>query len=156
MRVATRRMRAAFQVFDPYYKDKAIKPHIKGLRRTGQALGAVRDLDVLLEKARAFGGVARRGSHDDSAADLSLGSGAWVARREFGLPGKRRLSWVQARFERFSPRRERARWMFRRASRPRTWCAMLRRRSILKGTRRCGRTIPCRRMPLTTYHCAAH
>jgi CHAD domain-containing protein len=54
MRVATRRMRAAFQVFDPYYKDKAVKPHIKGLRRTGQTLGAVRDLDVLLEKARAF------------------------------------------------------------------------------------------------------
>ncbi len=55
MRVATRRMRAAFQVFDPYYKDEAVKRHIKGLRRTGQALGSVRDLDVLLEKARAFG-----------------------------------------------------------------------------------------------------
>ncbi len=55
MRVATRRMRAAFQVFDPYYKDEAIKRYIKGLRRTGRVLGSVRDLDVLLEKARAFG-----------------------------------------------------------------------------------------------------
>jgi CHAD domain-containing protein len=55
MRVATRRMRAAFQVFDPYYRDEAVKTHIKGLRRTGGALGSVRDLDVLLEKARAFG-----------------------------------------------------------------------------------------------------
>jgi CHAD domain-containing protein len=55
MRVATRRMRAAFQVFDPYYVDDAVRPHIKGLRRTGRALGSVRDLDVLIEKARAFG-----------------------------------------------------------------------------------------------------
>jgi CHAD domain-containing protein len=55
MRVATRRMRAAFQVFDPYYKDDAIRPHIKGLRRTGRALGSVRDLDVLIEKAHSFG-----------------------------------------------------------------------------------------------------
>jgi CHAD domain-containing protein len=54
MRVATRRMRTAFQLFAPYFKAKALKPLGKGLRRTGRTLGAVRDLDVLLEKAHAF------------------------------------------------------------------------------------------------------
>jgi CHAD domain-containing protein len=50
MRVATRRMRAAFRIFDDFYQAKAIAPHLKGLKRTGRALGPVRDLDVLGEK----------------------------------------------------------------------------------------------------------
>ncbi len=54
MRVATRRMRAAYRVFAPYFDPKTIKPFNKSLRRTGQTLGAVRDLDVLLEKAEAY------------------------------------------------------------------------------------------------------
>lgn len=54
MRVATRRMRAAFALFEPHYDAKVIGPFGKGLRRTGRTLGAVRDLDVLLEKARAY------------------------------------------------------------------------------------------------------
>lgn len=54
MRVATRRMRAAFQVFGPYFEPKAVKPYIKGLKRTGRALGPVRDLDVLEQKARRY------------------------------------------------------------------------------------------------------
>jgi CHAD domain-containing protein len=54
MRVATRRMRAAFALFEPYYDAKIIRPFGKGLRRAGRTLGAVRDLDVLLEKARAY------------------------------------------------------------------------------------------------------
>jgi len=53
MRVATRRMRAAFVLFAPYYDPKALKPLGKGLRRTGRTLGAVRDLDVLIARARA-------------------------------------------------------------------------------------------------------
>jgi len=51
MRVATRRMRAAFEVFGPFFKPKAVKSHLKGLRATGRALGRVRDLDVFMEKA---------------------------------------------------------------------------------------------------------
>ena len=51
MRVATRRMRAAFEVFKPFYRKKLVKNLQKGLRATGRALGRVRDLDVLLEKA---------------------------------------------------------------------------------------------------------
>ncbi len=54
MRVATRRMRAAFQVFSPYFEAKAVKPYLKGLKRTGRALGPVRDLDVFEEKAQGY------------------------------------------------------------------------------------------------------
>jgi CHAD domain-containing protein len=54
MRVATRRMRAALQLFDRYLDRAAIKPYAKGLRRTGRALGAVRDLDVFQEKVRTY------------------------------------------------------------------------------------------------------
>jgi CHAD domain-containing protein len=54
MRVATRRMRSVFRVFGPYFKQKRIKPFLKGLRRTGRALGRVRDLDVSLENANRY------------------------------------------------------------------------------------------------------
>ena len=54
MRVATRRMRAAFRIFGPYFSPKAIKPHLKGLKRTGRALGAARDRDVFQEKATIY------------------------------------------------------------------------------------------------------
>jgi len=54
MRVATRRMRSAFEVFGEAYKPRAIKPHLKGLRATGRALGRVRDLDVFMEKAQHY------------------------------------------------------------------------------------------------------
>jgi CHAD domain-containing protein len=54
MRVASRRMRAAFEVFGSFLKKKAIKNHLKGLRATGRALGRVRDLDVVMEKAKQY------------------------------------------------------------------------------------------------------
>lgn len=54
MRVATRRMRAAFALCAPYFDEEILAPFGKGLRRTGRTLGAVRDLDVLLDKARAY------------------------------------------------------------------------------------------------------
>jgi CHAD domain-containing protein len=54
MRVATRRMRAALEVFGPYFQANVVEPYQKGLRRTGRALGPVRDLDVFEEKARAY------------------------------------------------------------------------------------------------------
>ena len=54
MRVATRRMRAAFEVFSPYFRPKVVKAHLKGLRATGRALGRVRDLDVFMEKAQHY------------------------------------------------------------------------------------------------------
>jgi CHAD domain-containing protein len=54
MRVATRRLRAAFEVFGAAFDPKALKPHLKGLRATGRALGQVRDLDVFMEKAARY------------------------------------------------------------------------------------------------------
>ncbi len=54
MRVATRRMRAAFRVFGDFFERRAIAPFLKGLRRTGRVLGAVRDLDVFMEKAQHY------------------------------------------------------------------------------------------------------
>jgi CHAD domain-containing protein len=54
MRVATRRLRAAFDVFAPAFLPKVLKKHLKGLRQTGRALGKVRDLDVFLDKARRY------------------------------------------------------------------------------------------------------
>jgi CHAD domain-containing protein len=54
MRVATRRMRAAFRVFGDYFQSKVMAPHLKGLKRTGRTLGPVRDLDVFREKIQVY------------------------------------------------------------------------------------------------------
>lgn len=54
MRVATRRMRAAFRIFGEYYERREVEPFVKALRRTGRALGEVRDLDVFEQKTRAY------------------------------------------------------------------------------------------------------
>lgn len=80
MRVATRRMRSAFRLFEPYYRGKVIRPLTDGLRQTARVLGAVRDLDVLLEdlaRIRAASGApeATEPADDDgesAAADDGL------------------------------------------------------------------------------------
>ncbi|MBN1873506.1 MAG: CHAD domain-containing protein [Anaerolineae bacterium] len=54
MRVATRRMRAAFRIFGDYLDMQQMKPYLKGLRRTGRALGVVRDMDVFMEKTQLY------------------------------------------------------------------------------------------------------
>jgi CHAD domain-containing protein len=54
MRVATRRMRAAFEVFRDAFEPKAVKRHLKGLKATGRTLGRVRDLDVFIDKAQQY------------------------------------------------------------------------------------------------------
>lgn len=54
MRVATRRMRAAFRVFKHYLDMKRLKPIHKGLKRTGRKLGSMRDLDVFWDKTQAY------------------------------------------------------------------------------------------------------
>jgi CHAD domain-containing protein len=54
MRVATRRMRAAFRVFGDQYEAKATAPYLKGLKQTGRALGPVRDLDVFRAKIQTY------------------------------------------------------------------------------------------------------
>ena len=54
MRVATRRMRAAFRVFRQGFLKKTIAPLLVGLKETGRALGPMRDLDVFMEKLRDY------------------------------------------------------------------------------------------------------
>lgn len=78
MRVATRRMRAAFRVFGDFFDSKAAKVVIEGLRGTGRALGAVRDLDVFWAKTERYLETlpaAQRG-------DLAPLRAAWEAERE--------------------------------------------------------------------------
>ena len=55
MRVATRRLRAALQVFGPYLPAKQVRQARKCLRATTRALGPVRDMDVQIERLQAFG-----------------------------------------------------------------------------------------------------
>jgi CHAD domain-containing protein len=54
MRVASRRLRASFDVFGAAFEAKALRPYLKGLRATGQALGRPRDMDVFIEKANRY------------------------------------------------------------------------------------------------------
>jgi CHAD domain-containing protein len=54
MRVATRRQRAAWRVFGEAFRPGRTKRYRTGLRDVAARLGAVRDLDVLLEAADAY------------------------------------------------------------------------------------------------------
>ncbi len=54
MRVATRRMRAAFWIFGDSFDQEIMQPFLKGLKRTGRALGPVRDLDVFRAKIQVY------------------------------------------------------------------------------------------------------
>lgn len=78
MRVATRRMRAAFEIFGEAFERKALKPHLKGLRATGRALGHVRDLDVFMEKAEHY----LETLPEEQRSGLNPLLDAWKAKRE--------------------------------------------------------------------------
>jgi CHAD domain-containing protein len=54
MRVATRRLRAAFQLFGAHYTEKTRSRLLPGLRRTARALGRARDLDVFLQNVQLY------------------------------------------------------------------------------------------------------
>ena len=54
MRVATRRIRSAFEIFDGGFDERVKKKYRKPLRRLGRVLGHVRDLDVLLMHMRDY------------------------------------------------------------------------------------------------------
>jgi CHAD domain-containing protein len=78
MRVATRRMRAAFRVFGEYYQPEVLRPLLKGLRATGRTLGGVRDLDVFMHKAQQYLDGLPAGERQDLDPLLSN----WQAKRE--------------------------------------------------------------------------
>ncbi|HLB44670.1 MAG TPA: CHAD domain-containing protein [Candidatus Limnocylindrales bacterium] len=59
MRVATRRMRAAWRTFGEGFRRTEERRYVAELRRVARTLGEVRDLDVLLEGLPADGALAR-------------------------------------------------------------------------------------------------
>ncbi|MGH2594024.1 MAG: CHAD domain-containing protein [Anaerolineae bacterium] len=54
MRVAIRRLRAAFRIAGPFYKRKVVRSFRADLRDLADHLGAARDLDVILNHGLAF------------------------------------------------------------------------------------------------------
>lgn len=54
MRVAIRKMRSLFRLLSPYYKRTSISPYKTELQHLAWTLGAVRDLDVLIEDIRVY------------------------------------------------------------------------------------------------------
>jgi CHAD domain-containing protein len=98
MRVATRRMRAAFRVFEEHYRPKVIAPYVKGLKRTGRALGAVRDLDVFRAKIESYLAtlpLAERDCLDDLLSVLAMRREAARERMTSYLDGKRYRQFVE-------------------------------------------------------------
>ena len=65
MRVATRRLRAALEVFEPCFPRKRFKPALREVKRLADALGERRDPDVtiaaLTKTAAAMGAAERAG-----------------------------------------------------------------------------------------------
>jgi CHAD domain-containing protein len=78
MRVATRRQRAAVRIVAPYFKRKAFSGFRDDLRTLAERLGAVRDLDVLIEDAERY----RAPLGADAAAALEPLAEEWRAQRD--------------------------------------------------------------------------
>lgn len=78
MRVATRRMRAAWRVFDGAYRSKAQRRYVKELRAVASALGGVRDMDVQLGDLASYS----KDLGSAAAADLEPLADAWRTRRD--------------------------------------------------------------------------
>ncbi len=78
MRVAARRMRAAWRVFGDGFEKEAMRRYRRELRDIGARLGDVRDLDVLIEMLATYG--HRRSGRQRAGLDPLLK--AWRAERE--------------------------------------------------------------------------
>jgi CHAD domain-containing protein len=98
MRVAVRRMRVAFEIFQDAFTTKTIKKHNKGLRAIGRTLGRVRDLDVFMEKADRY----LESLPEDKRTGLDPLFKAWRDQREISrqkmidlLEGETYLSFLQ-------------------------------------------------------------
>ncbi|HEY5630039.1 MAG TPA: CHAD domain-containing protein [Candidatus Limnocylindrales bacterium] len=98
MRVATRRQRAAWRVFGPAFDERRTRRHRQRLREVAADLGAVRDLDVLIEAAEAY---QKAQSAKEGAAFEPL-IATWRSRREAArvllvheLDSKRYAKWTE-------------------------------------------------------------
>jgi CHAD domain-containing protein len=56
MRVASRRLRAALEVFEPCFPPAEFRPALRDVKRLADALGERRDRDVTIKAVRGFGG----------------------------------------------------------------------------------------------------
>nr|MBA2254698.1 CHAD domain-containing protein [Chloroflexota bacterium] len=77
MRVATRRMRAAWRTFEGAYRPKRARRYVRELKAVADRLGAVRDLDVQLEALAAYAETAPA-----QAAALAPLAETWQHRRD--------------------------------------------------------------------------
>ena len=98
MRVATRRQRAAWRVFGPAFDERRTRRHRQRLRDVAADLGAVRDLDVLIEAAEAY----QTGQSAKEAAAFEPLITTWRTRREAArvllvheLDSKRYAKWTE-------------------------------------------------------------
>ena len=78
MRVATRRMRAAWRIFGDAFRANRTKRYRTPLRSVASRLGTVRDLDVLIEAAESY----RDGQGEHEAHSLAPLIDEWRARRD--------------------------------------------------------------------------
>jgi CHAD domain-containing protein len=78
MRVATRRMRAAWRVFGEAYRPRRQRRYVRDLRDIAARLGGVRDLDVLIEELEGYVGRQAEGER----ANLAPLVDAWRHQRE--------------------------------------------------------------------------
>ena len=78
MRVAVRRLRSAMGLFRAYLGGRYLWECASGLRELGHVLGAVRDMDVALERARAY--LAGRPPEEEDSLQRLLES--WRSQRE--------------------------------------------------------------------------
>lgn len=53
MRVASRRLRAAIELYRDVFPEKRLKPLLQEVKQVADALGEVRDLDVMIENMRS-------------------------------------------------------------------------------------------------------
>ena len=83
MRVATRRLRAAMEIFEPCFEAKLFRPALRDVNRLADALGARRDPDVQLEelgKIEAALGARERHGLEVLAEELRAEQGEGNAR----------------------------------------------------------------------------
>ena len=72
MRVAIRRMRSLFNLIGAHYRRKTVAEFERGLREIARALGAIRDLDVLILDLQEFQATLPPESQDALASVIAL------------------------------------------------------------------------------------
>lgn len=120
MRVAIRRMRSLFNLIGAYYRRKTVAEYERGLREIARALGAIRDLDVLILDLQDFQAELPPGSQetlDPVIAILEDRRSAFRARLN-RLFNSKRYSRFLRRFQRLTKRAGRGARRLKRAETP--------------------------------------